>query len=246
MGKTIKMVLCDDNEVLLGLMKKKIEHVFASYNVAVEVKAFTEAKSVLAYCEEEVCDFALLDIGLPEMDGFQLAKKIKELSWQNQIRILFVSAIEDIVYQTFQYQPFDFLRKSHIEEDVEKKIGRLIRECVCISRSHEKKERIDLVRGEDACIYLQEICYFKSQRNHLDAFTRTEAYRCKGCLKNMVEKYSEELVQTDKQHLVNMREIKKIRMNDILLRDGRMIPLSRRRKKYVEKTYLSFMARSAN
>ncbi len=245
MEKKTKMVLCDDNEVLLCFMKKKIEQVFAIHNVAIEVKAFTEAMSALAYCKEEGCDFALLDIGLPEISGFQLAKKIKAIPRQNQIHILFMSAIEDIVYQVFQYQPFDFLRKSHIEEDVEKKIARLIRECIFSYRFHEKKERVDLVRGEDACVYLQEIYYFKSERNHLDAYTKTDAYRCKGCLKNMVEKYSDDLIQTDKQHLVNIQEIKKIRRNDILLQDGRSIPLSRRRKKHVEERYFSFMARSA-
>lgn len=243
MKKRVNMVLCEDDEVLLSFMERKIEEVSAIHNVLIKVNAFSKAEDALAYCKEEVCDFALLDIGLPGMDGFQLSKRINEIPIQERIQILFTSAIEDVVYQTFQYGPFDFVRKGHLEDDMEEKIGRLLRENFenCFTDKDKSKEKIDLIRGEEGCIYLWEVCFFKSERNHLNAFTRTEIYRCRGCLKSIAEKYSKDLLQTDKQHLVNMREIKKIRMYDILLRDGRKVPLSRRRRKQAEKVYFGFM-----
>lgn len=239
------MVLCDDNEIVLHFMKKKLEDIFMARGVSAEVAAFTRAAELLECCREEVCDFALLDIEMPEMNGFQLAGKLKDLPQENQPCILFVSGLEDIVYRTFQYQPFDFLRKSHLEEDMEEKIGRLLRACDRDYSDNGNQERITLVRGEDACLYLKDVCYFKSERNHLEAFTKTGSYRCRDRLIHMAEKLSKDFIQTDKQHLVNMQQIGKIRKDNILLRDGRRVPLSRRRKKYVEEVYFRFTEQDA-
>lgn len=237
----MKIIICDDNEKILCSLETKLTDIFAFYGMEIDVKTCTEARQVLGCCEKEAYDFALLDIDLPQIDGFQLSRMIKMLPQRRQPLIFFMSAWEYFVYDAFQYQPYDFLRKSHMDEDIENKIGRLIQEYIV---NFEDGDRVALVRGEDACVYLREVYYFKSDRNHLEVFTRTNSYRCRERLKYMAEKYPDDLIQTDKQHLVNMQEIEKVRADHILLRDGRRIPLSRRRKKSVEEAFTSYKAKS--
>lgn len=228
----MRMVLCDDEVTMLEIGRGIIEKTFADYEIEIEIKTYSNPELALEQCKKQVVDFVILDIDMPKMSGFELAGKLQELPAGKRPLLLFMSSKEHFVYDAFKYQPFDFIRKSCMEEDVKEKIGRLIRECAY------NRVRLELVRGEDACVYLSEVLYFKSDRNHLEAYTKDGSYRCKETLNRMAEKYRNCLIQTDKQHLVNVHSIQKILINDIVLKEGKRIPLSRRRRKIVEEEYM--------
>lgn len=59
-------------------------------------------------------DICFLDIDLKNEDGITLAKKLK--TYNSQLIIIFISQREDLVFQTFSVQPFQFIRKKHYQE----------------------------------------------------------------------------------------------------------------------------------
>ena len=51
---------------------------------------------------------------MPELDGFEVAEKLQ--SSKKNALIIFITSHEDKVYQSWKYQPFWFVRKSHMED----------------------------------------------------------------------------------------------------------------------------------
>jgi DNA-binding response OmpR family regulator len=57
-----------------------------------QVEAFNDAESAISKFRSGVYDLALLDIRMPNMDGFQLYRKIMEID--NKIKICFLTATD--------------------------------------------------------------------------------------------------------------------------------------------------------
>ena len=67
-----RILLVDDNEDALALLAEALQvagHI---------VRTASEPAQALAIISEFKPDFAILDIGLPEMDGYELAERIRE------------------------------------------------------------------------------------------------------------------------------------------------------------------------
>lgn len=225
------IVICDDDKNIAAYIEEQVCRIFEEHNTSMQSTVFTSPKEALVYCSNNKTDFILLDIDMPEMSGFELSKKLQKLSGDMIPVVIFMSSQEQFVYDAFQYRPFDFLRKSCMEEELETKIERLIREYAY------HNERIELVRDEVAYILLKEVMYFKSARNRMEAFTDEQCYRCRDNIGAMEEKYPNCLIRAGKQYLVNVKYIQRIRTDSILLRNGTKIPMSRRQRKLVEEKY---------
>lgn len=228
------IIICDDDNHITVMIEHEVKNIFERHGIAMKTVCCTEPNEVLEYCRKSVCDFVLLDIDMPKMSGFELAERLYQLPADRMPIILFMSSWEQFVFEAFRYKPFDFLRKSCIKQELEEKIGRLIREY------DYRNERVELVRNEHACICLKDVCYFQSYRNCIDAYTEDGCYRCKDTISAMEKKYVNCLVRTERRYLVNMNYIHRIGMSYITLLDGRKVPLSRRRREYVEEKYEIF------
>ena len=65
-------------------------------------------------------DLLFLDIEMPGMDGFSMAGKMQK-SYPN-IVLIFVSSHESLVFQSYEYDRFWFMRKSALIADLKKAI----------------------------------------------------------------------------------------------------------------------------
>ena len=79
-----KLMLVDDNQELLEMIADILRH--SGYKNIVKAKCVQEALTVF---QMEKPDMAVLDVMLPDGDGFQLFQKLRENS---EIPILFLSA----------------------------------------------------------------------------------------------------------------------------------------------------------
>jgi DNA-binding response OmpR family regulator len=62
-----------------------------------QVGTFNDTKSVLSIFRPGLYDLALLDIRMPEMNGFQLCRKLREID--NRPKICFLTATEVLCYR---------------------------------------------------------------------------------------------------------------------------------------------------
>lgn len=72
MGEKETIVLVDDEEEILDLLTVYLK------NENYIVKVFTKGGSALEYIEENGADLVILDVMLPDMDGFSICRKLRE------------------------------------------------------------------------------------------------------------------------------------------------------------------------
>jgi DNA-binding response OmpR family regulator len=121
-GKRI-MVVDDEHDLTLFYRMSLEYHGF-------EVEAFNDPSQALSNFKTDYYDLIILDIKMPNMDGFELYKEIKEKD--PNVRACFLTASE-LYYKKFrsrEYSTLDkelFIRKPIENEELIQEIKRLIR-----------------------------------------------------------------------------------------------------------------------
>lgn len=85
-----------------------------------KVRAAKTARSALSSIESEMPDLLLLDIKLPDMDGYDVCKRIKSTEKLKDLPILFLSALDNTadIIRGFEVGGVDFITKPFKTEEV--------------------------------------------------------------------------------------------------------------------------------
>lgn len=112
----MRAILVDDEPIMLRSFVRNSAGVTGLDVVA----QFQDAESAIAYAKEHTFELALLDVGLPQMDGFELADKLRRL--HPDLLIVFVSAHGDLsqAEDTYDYYLPKPYNKISIEKMLEK------------------------------------------------------------------------------------------------------------------------------
>lgn len=118
-----RICFVDDEPDIILLCKIVLEE--AGY----DVDTFTDSKLALSKFQSDFYELVVLDIKMPNMDGFELCKKIKEID--KKVKVCFLTASE-MYYETFRKKDYDvadkdlFLRKPIENEDLIKKVNDIV------------------------------------------------------------------------------------------------------------------------
>lgn len=95
-------------ENLTGTIRKVCENA--------EVYAFSKGKEALEFSKEQVCDVAFLDIEMREVNGIDLAKRLKETN--PRINIIFTTGYSEYATQAFGLRASGYVMKPVTEEKI--------------------------------------------------------------------------------------------------------------------------------
>ena len=118
-----RICIVDDEPDIILLCKLVLED--AGFNVY----TFTDSLQALSNFKPNFYDLVILDIKMPNMDGFELCKKINEID--NKTKVCFLTASE-MYYETFRKRDHCktdknlFLRKPIENDELVKKINKII------------------------------------------------------------------------------------------------------------------------
>ena len=101
------ILIADDNPNNLKVLSETLTEFGYDVRVAMDGKA--AVKSALA----EVPDMILLDIHMPEMDGYEACEKLKKDNRTKEVPIIFISALNESFnkIKAFEYGAVDYLTK---------------------------------------------------------------------------------------------------------------------------------------
>ena len=87
---------------------------------AFEVRCFTSAKQAIDSAQKELPDIVILDIVMPEIDGFQAIRQFKDSSTLQEIPIIFSSGIDasETMVKAFSLGAVDYISKPFQNEEV--------------------------------------------------------------------------------------------------------------------------------
>ncbi len=117
-----KVLVVEDDTAIAGLLCRSLE------NEGYYVEAVHDGEAGLVKCVEFRPDVILLDVNLPKLDGFSVAKKLKSVEQLKTIPIIFLTAKDrpqDMI-QGIQAGAKHYLTKPFKLDDVLAKVRKLV------------------------------------------------------------------------------------------------------------------------
>lgn len=217
------VVICDDEIRILNELKAFVEEIFQRSPYQGDILAVSDASALAACIEKEPIDILLLDIDMPYINGMEIAGLIVEK--QLPILLIFVTNQESLVYESFQYQPFSFIRKSLYQQELERTLLQAIKKIL-------SKEQLALRIGTELIrLNLTEIFYMESDGNYVKIVTKKETVRCRETLSHMESQLAAKgFVRIHKGFLVNENAVYRLLSDKVILSNGEELPIGRKAK----------------
>ena len=232
----VTIAICDDEEIQRNLLKKLVEAWAAGRNHALRVSLFASGKELLEAWKKERCDIVLLDIQMPDMDGMDAARRLRETD--GQTGIFFVTGYEDYLVQGYEVEAFRYLIKPVSEEKLRAALDQFLKK-----RGGQKRvlmaETPDGVRRVDA----EEICYMEAFAHSCELHTLSECITVKSgisALEKEAVRIGVPLFRCHRSYAVNIAQVRAIEREAALLSDGSRIPVSRRLYQELNRQFIDY------
>ncbi len=115
------ILIVDDNKTNLVMAKEALSDIY-------KITAVTMGAQAIKFLENNVCDLILLDINMPEMDGFEVMSKIKTMETARDIPIIFLTADNDAAVESrcLEEGAQDFIAKPFVKQVMRSRISRTL------------------------------------------------------------------------------------------------------------------------
>lgn len=235
----LRIAVCDDNCTMLFCINRAVTEFFEACQEPFELHSFTDGNSLLSVAQEESFNILFLDIQLPDIDGFKVAEEIGAHSPSSFI--IFITSNDSLVFKTFDYHPFHFIRKGNgdgIDREVKRVLSALL---------NRIKQHTTVTVAESKSIAIKELVMIEADGHYLKYHMNSmETLRVRGSLLTVGDRMAEHhFIQVHRSYLVNPLHISKLSMqNDcVILLNGKELPLGRNFKKDAARKYGNFCSR---
>lgn len=211
--------ICDDELTWCNLLTELVSQWAKQRNTPIQIEYFKSAEEFLFHEADKIAHIVLLDIEMKEMNGIELAKKIRQKN--KEIQIIFITGYIDYIQDGYEVEALHYLLKPVTEEKLYHVLDRAVERITFLEKS-----LLFVLHGEMVRIPLHEIRYLEVRKNYVTIHAQ-EDYEIKQTLYELEKNLDDGFCRTGRSFIVNLHYIKKITKKDVILEDGTEIPLSR-------------------
>lgn len=228
-------IVCDDEEQILKEITGCVRSSYEKEHIDSEMTAVCSAERLLTLLDENVVDILFLDIDMPYFTGMDVAKYINDKGMKTLI--IFVTSHDTLVYQTFSYRPFGFIRKTYLKQELEEVVKRLSKEL------ENRSENIIVSAGATTySIKKSDIIYMEAAGNYVNVYMNHGCEKIRETLTHMErELVHRDFIRCHKGYIINGKCVEKIVSGGISMSNGVVIPIGRNYEKEVKRKILELM-----
>lgn len=234
----MRIAVCDDEEIVLRQVRELLGRIAGDYFDGVEIDCYQDNGEMLETHQGNGYDIVILDIQMGSLDGFWAAERLSGM--EHQCRLIFLSSKEELVFQSFSYEPVYFVRKGplgRMEEEFRRSFKRI--------REKLNREIYLSFTGQDDMMVkvpLTEIESVQSSRNYLLYYTVDgRVFRQRGTMEEeekTLGKYG--FIRIHRAFLVNEGHVSQVKrgLRGVLLRSGTLLEIGRNYREQVQRKFL--------
>lgn len=219
----VKIAVCDDEWAEINYLLLNLRKWAKNNGIKINVLSFANAEDLLMNYKNINPDILLLDIQMQELNGIELAKKIRTEYKNETVQIIFITGYPDYIAEGYDVSALHYLMKPVAEnklfEVLDKAAERL-----------NKAEQILVVRVPDGSVKLplNDILYIEAFAHYVIIQTKTTAIETRANISEIEKSTRDAFVRCHRSYIVGLNHISRITKTDVILDNGKIIPLSRR------------------
>ncbi len=220
----IRIALCDDDLPFLQHLHQAAGQWFADHQIPFSCTDFSSAKLLLDSLQTIRFDLFFLDIEMPEMDGMQLAKQIRETLPDSVI--LFLTSHDEFAPDGYRVQALRYLSKQTWKKYLNEALSAAMAQL-------EKQESGSLAvshYGNLQRIPYREILYIRHIARYCQIVTRAgKTIQDERGIKKLFEIIGDErFIFIDRGAFINLDYIQRIENGQAVMTNNDSLPISRR------------------
>ncbi len=240
----MKIVVCDDSlEYLLKIEKLLLKYQELNPGRNFEIEKYSDALKLCNKIQKkEIADVYILDIIMSDTTGIDIGNLLKKT--KEGCVIIYITSSDDFALEAYGVHAIRYLLKpvkeGHFFEALD----------YAMSYTETKKDALYLVKTKDGLVSVPygKIEYIENVSRILE-ICLTDGEKLKSIF--IRKSFDEEIIDLEKEKsfikvhksfLVNMKYIKKLSKDSIIMESGANLPVSKKNAAFVRKEYLLFVS----
>ncbi|SHO49122.1 LytR/AlgR family response regulator transcription factor [Anaerocolumna xylanovorans] len=237
----LKIAICDDIKEYNKNMEKYIMRYGQENHVEVKIQSYCSGEYLLMFYHKKKYDIIFLDFEMPEMNGLEVAKKIREID--NQVSLIFCTAYFTLpnIQSGYDVEATDFLKKPVFYKKLETILSNIYH------RKLTNKEEKLVIKNKDGIFTIQisDIIFIETiNKNILIHTTKEKIY----CYKKMYDfeniLVNQRFYRCHNSYLLNLDYIDKLTDSSAILTTGHIVSVSKYKRKQLIKKIAEFLGES--
>ena len=239
----MNIAICDDMEnELEDIVGAVTEYAEAHPELFIKISSFSSPLDMLDDMNRNgVPDIALLDICMPGILGTEIANEIRTASGDNT-DIIFLTTSSDFAVEAFALHANDYITKPYTQERLAETLDRA-------AERREKHLFVPITSGREVHrVDLYRVLYAEARNHgveiHLKSGMTLDTRMTLTDIKKLFSK-ADGFIAVGASYIVNLRCVQSILQNDLLMINGKSVPVPRRLRNEVREQYFEFYRREA-
>lgn len=230
-----RIAICEDDRKQQNYIKSLFTK--KEYADIQEISLFDSGEALIeAYNNEQRFSIILLDMQMNELDGIHTAKIIRK--FDKNITIIIISSILEYAVDGYSINAFDFILKPVDEKKFETVIDKALKRL----KDNENKVYNIQMRDVTRVVKLSDIIYFESDRRNVTIHCTDEILSNNESISVVEESLTNDgFIRISRFYLLNMKFLKEIRKDDILLMNEKTLRYSKKLQRNIKERYMNFM-----
>ena len=229
----LKVAICDDEACIRDTLEKKIHDIKSDYLI----QKFSSSSELLD--SDVKYDIYFLDIEMPEPDGMETARRIRDKD--SLAHIIFLTSHTEFIRSAFKVRAYRYLLKPINSNELAEAVYAANRELIGSCKIAVKTNQETLLIDKNDIICLEAF------GDGTYIYTRSGVITSSLAMKYILELAGESFFQTHKSFAVSLQHVKNILQNEIEMNYiTNTIPISRRKNAQFRKALFDFIRQNAS
>ena len=232
----LHIAICDDEPVEIKYLTSLIQLWQANHPGPVQISTFENANQFLfAYEDMPSLHILLLDIQMGEgaMDGMGLARHLRQSN--QDLQIIFITGYAGYMADGYDVSALHYLMKP--VKDAQ--FFNLLDKAVGLLDVKDPELIVQTAQGP-VRLFHKDIVMIEAFAHYVHITTPTQVVETRANIGDIVDSLGDSFVRCHRSYVVGLRHVKQIGKTDVVLDDGRLVPLSRRMQKDVQQGFISY------
>ena len=237
----MQIAICDDEQEVWKLLERKIKE------VCPEAKLWFYRSGEELLLTKQFIDILFLDIQMPGISGMKAAEAFRKKN--KKTVIIFVTALEEYVFQAFDVNAFHYLVKPFDDEKFKDVLAKALEQCRQLDGMEDVKqeERFLLIKtgGIHTKIFLKDIVYAEVFNRKVIIHSMKDKIEYYGRMSDLEKQLGEDFFRPHRAYLVHFKYVVSYDTTMVKLEEGSVLMAKQKYSEFI-KRYMQYVQRKGS